>query len=163
MNVTLSFWFYRKLLYDRRRRASWFVGRTVYSTKHWGIKGNCQIQSIPFRFRIQNLQRVDQTGSFFIFWIRASLYVCKHSLESLKRLACLSQYTQKGEKEFFKLLTRDVINAFAYSNLTLVKGGAEGGTGAFGELVSCAYLWKNTGKCTDLLEDKHTHIKGKCH
>ena len=101
---------------------------TLQNTEELKVIVRCKVFPSDFGF-----QRVDQTGSFFIFWIRASLYVCKHSLESLKRLACLSQYTQKGEKEFFKLL-RDVINAFAYSNLTLVKGGAEGETGAFGKL-----------------------------
>ena len=59
---------------------------TLQNTKE--LKVIVRYKVLPFRFRIQNLQRVDQTGSFFnFFWIHASLCVCKRSLELLKLLA----------------------------------------------------------------------------
>ena len=59
---------------------------TLQNTKE--LKVIVRYKVLPFRFRIQNLQRVDQTGSFFnYFWIHPSLCVCKRSLELLKLLA----------------------------------------------------------------------------
>ena len=67
-------------------------------------------RAYSLRFRIQNLQRLDKTGTFFFnLSIHASLCNCKRSLELWKWLTCFSQWTQKGHKEFFKLL-RDLIS-----------------------------------------------------
>ena len=46
-------------------KLSGFIGRTVYTTKNCRFISN-RVQSTHFRFRIQNLWRRDQTGTFFI-------------------------------------------------------------------------------------------------
>ena len=62
-------------------------GRVVYSTKHCGFKSN-KMQSIYFRFRIQNLWRLDQTRIYYYYhFLDSSIYV--QSFE--KRLTCFSQ------------------------------------------------------------------------
>ena len=51
-------------------------------------------------------RKLTKPGRFFLFWIHASLYVCKRSLELWTWLTCFSQWTQKGDKEFLKLLKK---------------------------------------------------------
>ena len=115
----------------------------LHPAKHRGFKNNL-IQSIYFRFRIQNHWRPNQE----FFWTHSSTLV-NVALSYEKWLTnCFSQWTQIGDKECYKLLSYIISYTVKMLRLTVTsrlgtfwKGGGEGGAGAFGEL--CAPLKKS--------------------
>ena len=97
----------------------------------------CKVFISDFGFKISG----DLTKPGFIiiisFWIQASMFV-NVALSYEKRLTCLSQWTQKGHKKFYNLLSYVISHTVKTLRLTNFTFGHIGGgrreAGAFGEM-----------------------------
>ena len=92
-----------KLLWSKEENYDDSLEELFIPTKHCGFKSN-KMQSIYFRFRIQNLWRLDQTRIYYYYqFLDSSIYVCKRSLKLWKAIDVLQSMNPKRPQKILQI------------------------------------------------------------